>query len=494
MWRCGKRNSLKKDNKGMTLIEVIVAMGILAVVVTPTLRMFASSSGVNLRAKQRQRATIVGESVMESFKAYNMQSLCKQFTATPTAAATYKGVSSFSAIKVDAYYPNPAAPASPLVQSAFHVNGVLNQDAQKYRFELQGVKSDVSSDKQKYDIEITATPHKESVLRFEEPNAYSDAIISIGENVVSKSSTTGNVMYVTSLLEQLKEEGKDAYINDGHSVGYSVDTSLSTISDLKRTIDIKVTDDVTSKVQTVSYSLTYNCKVTLSCKYTNPTTGAVTDISPKPSYDVEYKVVLDDTASGEAQYTLMVYNNAVTMAGLKVNERQCKLDNVYLYYYPVNKTVYGNNCEDIIKFDAAGLNGALYSGSTEQDRMAGKAPLNLIIARQMPTMLTPVQIQDDSSYIYSVVGTLPASGGGKVNVYHNFCEKFSDAYTSAYETIDAANARITGGFNSCKEIGKDYKKDINVIYDLDVKIYSDDTADRFDSANLLAEFTGTKNE
>lgn len=493
MWRCGKHNSLRKDNKGMTLIEVIVAMGILAVVVTPTLRMFASSSSVNLRAKQRQRATVVGESIMESFKAYNMQTLCKQFTPTPPATASYKGVSSFDSAKLEAYYPNPASPANPLIQSAFHVNGVLNQDAQKYRFELQGVKSDISSDKQKYDIEITAIPHKESVLRFEEPNAYSDAIISIGENIVSKSSVTGDVMYATSVLEQLKEKAKDAYVSDGHGAGYSVDTASSSISDLKRTIDIKVTDDVPSKVQTVSYSLTYNCKVTLSCKYTNPTTGVVTDITPKPTYLVEYRVVLNESASGEAQYTLMVYNNALTMAGVKVNERQCKLDNIYLYYYPVNKTVYGNNCEDVIKLDAAGLNGALYSGDSEQDRMSGKAPLNFIIARQMPTMLTPVQIQDDASYMYTVNGALPAGGGGKVNIYHNFCEKFSDDYTSAYETLDAANARITGGFSSCKEISKDYLRDINVIYDLDVKIYADDTA-AFDSGNLLAEFTGTKNE
>lgn len=466
----------------MTLIEVIVAMAILAVVVTPTLRIFATSSSTNLRAKYRQRATTVGESVMESFKAYTMQTLCTQFST-----AGFTGVNGASSMNVMAYYPNPADAANPLVKSPFHVNGVLNQDAQQYRFRVQGAKSEGS----KYDIEITATPHKQSVIRFEDHNAYSDAIIDLQESVVYKSETTGNVTYATDVLNGIKDKAKTDYINAGHSTGYTVDTSSSTISDLKRKIAIKVTD--TGSTQTVTYSLIYNAKVTLSCKYTSPT-GVETTISPSPVYEVEYKVVLNDAATGDDQYVKEVYNNVDTLSGATVNERICKLDNVYLYYFPINKTLYGENCEDIISFEASNLSGTLYGGSTEEDREAGKAPLNLIIARQMPTALNATQLADsDSVYVFKVEGSLPASGGGKVNLYHNFCEKFSEDYTSAYESIEAANAKITGGFNSCKDIKTDFIQNINLIYDLDVKIYEDST-DAFDESNLLAEFIGTKNE
>ena len=82
------------NQKGMTLVEVITAMTILAIVVAPTLKIFASTSGTNLRAKRQQRATSVGEAVMENFKAYTLTKITTNFNNSSFMSSTLSDGSS----------------------------------------------------------------------------------------------------------------------------------------------------------------------------------------------------------------------------------------------------------------------------------------------------------------------------------------------------------------------------------------------------------------
>lgn len=58
----------KKNNDGMSLIEVIVSMLILAIIAVPLLSSFTLSSNINNKTRLRQYATVLGQNIMEGVK------------------------------------------------------------------------------------------------------------------------------------------------------------------------------------------------------------------------------------------------------------------------------------------------------------------------------------------------------------------------------------------------------------------------------------------
>lgn len=73
-----KKNNTQLNNGGFTLLEVLVAMIILAIVSIPLLHAFATSARTNAKSKLQQRATTTAESIMETFK-YSTVDELKEF-------------------------------------------------------------------------------------------------------------------------------------------------------------------------------------------------------------------------------------------------------------------------------------------------------------------------------------------------------------------------------------------------------------------------------
>ena len=88
------------DNNGFTLIEVLIAMIILAIIVVPLLHTFVSSARTNQQARARLRATTAAQDIMEGLKACTVEELAYQFN-----------------------YPDASHAANPLIDEAneFHV-------------------------------------------------------------------------------------------------------------------------------------------------------------------------------------------------------------------------------------------------------------------------------------------------------------------------------------------------------------------------------------
>lgn len=59
--------SKQKDNRGLSLIELILAIAILAIVITPIFNSFITSARVNLNARKTLAATDVAQDVLEGF-------------------------------------------------------------------------------------------------------------------------------------------------------------------------------------------------------------------------------------------------------------------------------------------------------------------------------------------------------------------------------------------------------------------------------------------
>ena len=66
-------NVKKINNEGFSLVEVLVAVIILALVAGPILMAFVMSARFNARARESQRVTAVAESVMEEFKGMSIK-------------------------------------------------------------------------------------------------------------------------------------------------------------------------------------------------------------------------------------------------------------------------------------------------------------------------------------------------------------------------------------------------------------------------------------
>lgn len=75
-FRFGK---LKNDNKGMTLMEVIVSLLILAVIFTPMIMSFVRANNVNRTTKNENYAVGLAESVMEAVKLLGMEETAREF-------------------------------------------------------------------------------------------------------------------------------------------------------------------------------------------------------------------------------------------------------------------------------------------------------------------------------------------------------------------------------------------------------------------------------
>ena len=64
---------IKKNNKGMSLVEAIIAVAILSVAVIPVLTVLSHTVRYNAVAKVKQRATNEAMSIMETYKAYGVE-------------------------------------------------------------------------------------------------------------------------------------------------------------------------------------------------------------------------------------------------------------------------------------------------------------------------------------------------------------------------------------------------------------------------------------
>lgn len=77
-----------KDNSGFSLVEVIMALAILALVTLPIVNYFTYSSVRTIDGRERQTATMAAGDVMEELKAYSNHEQIAQLVATPDPLAT----------------------------------------------------------------------------------------------------------------------------------------------------------------------------------------------------------------------------------------------------------------------------------------------------------------------------------------------------------------------------------------------------------------------
>ena len=77
--RMEEHKKRKLNNRGFSLVELIVAVAILAIIVLPLLRAFVVSANTNAKAKERLRTTEVGQNIMEGLTASKLEEVAGMF-------------------------------------------------------------------------------------------------------------------------------------------------------------------------------------------------------------------------------------------------------------------------------------------------------------------------------------------------------------------------------------------------------------------------------
>lgn len=443
----------KMNHKGMTLVEVIVAMAILSIVVVPTLRMFASSASTNHSSRLRQRATIVGESVMESFKAYDMEALCKQFRA-----GTFKGVTTCGTTTMSVVAEYGSSEGSP-----FRPDDELDQDATAYVFKA----NDVISEGQHYDIVVDAEPIEQpEVLRMDSPNAYSDAIITLDKN------------FNTRIITEMTAKAKSLFLTAKPERSASDITDIE-MYDLKRVITITVEDD--GNAQKVILNVDCSAKANVHYRYI-PGAGmsVVTGTHYLNSTELTESITLPDEDSIETDW--VVYDNTATIAGTEINGRDCKLNQIYLYYCPGYETVFGDGASDEIIVNAT-LTTLYDPDITTEPEAEGYLPLRVNIAKQVNTDITSIEL-NNQEVIYSASVTANVSGGGQAILISNLEQNLSG------EESLPADVPISGFSNG--DEGYSFEEgvvdEVELLYNVVIHVYKQGTTEE------IATFAGTTNE
>lgn len=452
----------KLNKKGMTLIEVVAAMAILAIVITPVLRIFASTSGTNLRSRRRQRATVVAEATMESFKAYNVEQLCKQFMS-----GGFKGtenmVSSGTPTTMSVVGVYATGESSPL-----KADQTLNRDASAYRFNI----NNVASESVLYDVEVMVTPdtsHTAEMLYVENTNEYSDAIISLDEDMGYDA---------LSEFETFAKTKFEAYFASAHSGATSHSIDDVEISKLKRLIELEVSDS--GSTQSVKVKVTYTCEAKVKYKYMSGPVGSATSNSDSVTFDdsvMKLECKLPDDSSTETEWT--VYDNSSTIGGVNVDGKQSKLNNIFLYYFPTYKSVYGAEAGDEIKISGNLTN--LYKASASSDpRAEGYEALKVSVMKQLATTMDDTSLNSgEVGYDVDLSGSF--SGNGEIELYTNLSENFSPLGSvcktpsiSGFGTVESSEKRLYDTFIT--------------LYNVEVHVYDAGTTDE------VAYFSGTIND
>lgn len=129
------------DNKGYTLVEIIAAVVILAIVVIPLLNCFLSVAKLNAKAKKEQEATVAAQNLMETIKASSVEELLGSSEAcTDEAGVVLRNEDGSPKMKVEVDKSNEASGKYIIYYNQCDINGntyraVAKMDAGAYRKE-----------------------------------------------------------------------------------------------------------------------------------------------------------------------------------------------------------------------------------------------------------------------------------------------------------------------------------------------------------------------
>ncbi len=309
------RRCKRIDNKGMSLVELLIAVTILAIIVVPLLHAFVSSARVNRKSKQTQRLTTMGQDIMEGIKAYSVEDLAYEFDypTVSSCSAHPSGFQLISPVMLDAsnsrimeltmasgvysQVNTTTTPKQSILESGTAPNIEYKFDDTKfdnhtpYYFAVTNISSERS----------TAGSYKADILITVDPRKYISDAEATTLGVTGSNVTNASAQHNSNPMADLysMDTTRDAFfleagsqINTAYNQLRALGSTITSAQQISKDIDVKVENDVTGK------------KVTYTFKYRSP-----------EGYEV-------------------IYPTNPSLSTLKY----ATLENVYLFYMPSYNT------------------------------------------------------------------------------------------------------------------------------------------------------------
>lgn len=93
-----------RNNKGLSLVELVVGIALFAIVVTPVMNSFITSNQINARARKLMIANDVAQNIMEGYSEKTAETVVSCIEAAPTGTLT--GTNAFTTINGGVYNDN----------------------------------------------------------------------------------------------------------------------------------------------------------------------------------------------------------------------------------------------------------------------------------------------------------------------------------------------------------------------------------------------------
>ena len=323
----GKRHQIihntdkKLNNLGMSLVEVIISITILSIVVVPTLQVLTTAMTYNAKARKRQEVTLSGESIMEAFKGYDIDTLRQMFTNGGQAGSKQ-------------FYQQPEDAAAPVYTWSAHAKDpAVAGDTDYELFSVQGIATDTGKT---YQVEVKAEPSKEKNLflisNMKDSNPVIQCSKSWGEDVNDKAWADFSNNYASDFEEfmvdlvKTEEYPDDRAMNaDGDPISIK-DVNSDNINIYDRTLEFVIDADGVTPVITFRYYITGVAyyKPVHPPKVIDGYNGAEIDSGEVLKGTLQY---LDRYPEDEDIYLTL---SPITISKTTASD----MNDVYLFYYP----------------------------------------------------------------------------------------------------------------------------------------------------------------
>ena len=251
-----ERINIISGNAGFSLIEVLVAMIILAIVVIPLLKGFVVTQKVNGRAQRLESAQAVAQNVMEALKPATLEEIAQQFNSTDSEGFTLLksnvGNTQFF------FQPDTGNNGSCLrkeipgaVSKSCSVNSAgkfIGQSTNKYQFAIKGV----YENSKYYDvrIDIDASHYRNTAGSSDTRDSSAAAYNSIPYSYVASYSQQKDYMFLQKLTDE-----QEVYQQIRVGLGNAALTDADIGKYVQRTITVDIEG---SNPVTVNTTVTYH--------------------------------------------------------------------------------------------------------------------------------------------------------------------------------------------------------------------------------------------
>ena len=427
------------NNQGMSLIEILVAIMILAIVSGPLLHALATSISMNARAKERQRVITIAQSIMEGLKAYDVEQICRQFNGDSMHLVANAGSWKEEAIS------DHNGDGAPDV-SIDALGNFLPAPDGTYEFILTDVKYESVNRDDYYDAKIEITPKTlwnsslpDGTAKMPDVvnmNEYLDAVYRQGS---ANMDQTVYALIMQELLDELNDKNKSEDIFDLHDL-----ETMGTM-EVGRVITVAVNPGGDESVNIVTVKIEYNYEAN-GYKYTDAAGNQQL---------LEFKGTEPWTPEPEK-----VYDNTQTAA------LGARLENIYIYYYPAYELNGMNITSDNI---------VLINNTASMK--------NIYLIKQVNSSLTHTKL---TNYEYDYRASVDGEGSGPITLYHNLNVNLGSPGTPM--GTPASFSGVTLGGNMLAD-----KQEV-LLYNVKISLYEAGAAGKgFPEEERLLEFNGSIN-